>query len=1031
MNLKFKPLLLFLACSLSQATQSAVAEPAQTFPLPVPAQDEGLPYTRSAHPQAREALGQSIALYPGSRYGYAFGYKTRLDLTRPLAGEALLREGVLYVPASFAPVLAAETVTADASPVYLADRYVHRLSAAPWESPDSLRRLQYEGQNYVAAVDVAKAAGKPVAEGKGGLLIIGKTDPAFLKDPVFTDALITLFDTPDTLADPSIATEYIPLLKRQGVWTDWVDATPEELKLLEGPQTEWRETPKSAYDFAGFNQKVLGSKVPAPGVYPRLLFSPEDLPALRERVSRDPAMAYSYAELKGLLERTWLDPESDDGRLFARLTSGESIGLEEFGADLPDADVPVPMASLEGLKTGIRYSHIAYIGHCLVGLQWLALLEDDAELGRTAAAAAVAWCEVLEQAVDKLYSMSDSEYGVDPSWANGGETAFRMMASADHMDLPFLLDFGGKWMTPEQKKSVARLIAKATYGRADSHAAGSPRWMDNNHTTWHTTIFLAQMAIEGLEGHDPENFPRAIRTLRAFAEYGIDPDGVVFESNGKSGAGFRNALLNMVALARRGENLFGHPHWRKLATAQFLSTSPAGTVTVTSGTYSGTLFDAQGLMMLKTFYPEDRALDWLMSKAHRGLDFSEEAREAHVATLREGKAGNPRLPVFTAPLSPRGTLYDSAFLPVTREEVNLPLTFDAEEHGQFAAFSDRSEDAAWIHLLVRANGYLGAGHHHADSGMFHFSALGVDWIRESRHIGIYDGNLHNLVQVDGRSTSNGPAASGRYLGAGEQGNWVWADADLTPAYTWQWVQQVILWDEASWWFDTPLSERQLSLETDPQVIAAFKGTQHLKMRNWWPSYNFSNWTPTLRMAYNPMEHVQRRVALRRGDHAYGLVIDHLKKDDELHDYTWSACLAPDVWEVKVPGLDVEGTYTILGKSPASPDTVRTAQEGEPLLLVWVLNPLTPPEGKPALEVTTSEGPNGRNGQPVQYERLAAWHRGTESEFKVLLIPFRAGEALPDISYDGKTDRAVIRWENQTDTLAFDKNGRGFSPVMTK
>lgn len=112
-------------------------------------------------------------------------------------------------------------------------------------------------------------------------------------------------------------------------------------------------------------------------------------------------------------------------------------------------------------------------------------------------------------------------------------------------------------------------------------------------TNCHTTILLAQMAIEGMEGHDQENFPRAVRTLQAFSEFGIDPDGVVFESNGKSGAGFRNALLNMVALARRGENFFGHPHWRELATAQALSTSPGGTVTVTCGTYAGGLFDAQ------------------------------------------------------------------------------------------------------------------------------------------------------------------------------------------------------------------------------------------------------------------------------------------------------------------------------------------------------------------------------------------------------------------------------------------------------
>ena len=45
-----------------------------------------------------------------------------------------------------------------------------------------------------------------------------------------------------------------------------------------------------------------------------------------------------------------------------------------------------------------------------------------------------------------------------------------------------------------------------------------------------------------------------------------------------------------------------------------------GTVTVTSGTYAGVLFDAQCLMFLKAFYPEDRAIDWLIGRGVRVID---------------------------------------------------------------------------------------------------------------------------------------------------------------------------------------------------------------------------------------------------------------------------------------------------------------------------------------------------------------------------------------------------------------------------
>ena len=48
--------------------------------------------------------------------------------------------------------------------------------------------------------------------------------------------------------------------------------------------------------------------------------------------------------------------------------------------------------------------------------------------------------------------------------------------------------------------------------------------------------------------------------MRAFCDWGIDDSGVIYESNGKTPGSLQFETLSMVALARRGENLFGHPH---------------------------------------------------------------------------------------------------------------------------------------------------------------------------------------------------------------------------------------------------------------------------------------------------------------------------------------------------------------------------------------------------------------------------------------------------------------------------------------
>ena len=1014
---------------------------AEDFPLPVPPQDQGIPYTRSARTMAREAIGKNIALYSGSRYAYAYGHRTRLDSRRPMRGAAVEHLGELYVPQEFAAVILADAgqVNADRAPDYLASRFVHTLTVPPVEIPPQVRRLYPDGGAlYVSASDVAALAGKPVARHERGLMIIGEASPKFFTQKQRLDAVITLFDTPDTLADPDIATENIPLLKRQGKWMEWVKHTPEQLAMLDGPETDWPLVPRSEFNYEGFNSRMLGSKVPAPGVYPRLLFSPQYLPMLRERIKNDAVMAYSYAEMAALLKTTWFNPESDDGKAFERLASGEPISMSELSEGDRKRSIPMPFGLFVDQRMGIYSSHVPYIGHCLIAIQLYALIEDDAELGRKAAAATVTWCELLERGVDGLNELSDSEWGISYNHAQGGETGYRARHHADGMNLAFLLDFGGKWMTDEQIDDLRRLIAKVTYGMADSHSAGSIRWEENNHTTWHMTVFLAQMAIEGLEGSDPESFPRAVRTIQAFSEFGMDPDGVVFESNGKSGAGFRNILLSMVAAARRGENFFGHPHWRKLAVAQTQCTSPNGTVTATSGTYAGGHFDAQCLMFLKAFYPGDRSIDWLLSKQNRDLDVSESGRQAHVDRLLAGQRGRSRMPIFTAPLSPRGTLYDTAFEPVSRGELNLPLVFDAPVHGMFSAYSDSSEEAAWMNLMVRENAYLGAGHQHADSGIFHFSALGVNWVQESPLNTVYSGNHHNLVLIDGRSSPDGTAPSGRYLGSVNTPEFSFASADIKRAYDYKWIQQVMLWDEAGWASKTPLSDQNPEFEDHPNVIAAFKGTQHYKMRNWWPSYAFGNWIPTCRAPYNPVEYAKRGVALVRGNHSYGIVVDSVKKDDQVHHYEWTACPGRGVWKSDYESAveELPANQTVLGfEGPQAwvhnykyanhqekPELL-VGKDGDPQLLVCVLNAQTPPDGKPLLEVISREGPfNQRANRPYYYDNIVAHHQGDAADFRVLLIPFRRGEVLPKVQYDEKSQTATIVWQDQVDELVFSREG---------
>ncbi len=1036
----FLPLLTLLLLAKPTDSKGADATPPAAAPapviLPAPPQDQGLPYTRSARKVALAKIKGQIAVFAGSRYGYVQGYKVRLDEANLRGGEAELRDGKIFVPASFAGVLDLKQVSPPPAPAYLADKWVYTLG------------LPHKDGDMVDLAALAKTKGLKVYQDARGLLLIGNQDVYFTPDEsVLEDSVVTLFDTPEKFADPDIATKYIPTLARQGKMTDHVKVTPEQWAILNGPPTQWPTAPKSEYDFTGFNKKLLGSKVPPPGVYPRLLFSAEDVPMLAARVKSSKLGQMSLIEMGYLFNKSWWDPTTSDGQIFDKLAKGDTTGLE---LDSPPDTSPTAYAHLfKGEKPGIFNSHIAYIPECLTAMALYCLLTNDDEHGRKAAAAIATYYKIREPLLDEINEISDSEFGssltlkdgtVIPMNGNGAVTHWRTVQGViAHMNLGLSLDFGGKWMTPDEKDTMRRIISKACYGRRSYGQDAPVRFRDVNWVGWDLPHFIANEEIEGLEGFDPEVEQSGMETVRSFCDWGIDSSGVVYESNGKTPGSFQFITISMVASARRGENYFGHPHWRKLLTGQVQMTSPSGMVTVNSGTqyvpYSRQPLSFQFTDELKAFFPGDRKADYLLGRpaVFGGLKdegmrewmiqgFDPETFKKTVATLPR-----LRLPSVTYPGFVHGVLYDTDFEPTTRADLDLPLDFSDPVHGVFSSYSDRTTNAAWINLLVRPDHYLGAGHHHADAGMFHFSALGVDWFTQSPFSGQYNGNFYNLVQVDGHSEPEGiPGvtlgwnAAAKFVGSSIGHEASAGTADMTYAYTYTWMTQPQpVWDERN-------KDKGWELDPSPDILKIFAGTARYKIREWWANYNYSNYIATSRAPFNPMQHVFRTAGLVRGEHPYGYIIDDVKKDDASHLYQWVGMLNGGVWKADVAGLPAN--MTALGfkaedptaKPDSSPDKpALTPQAGDPLLLVCVLNPPSSGQADPPLiKVETLVGPPDKKGATAPYDRLSINSQGTSGDFKVLLLPYRQGDALPQVTYDAGTQKATVKWPGQNDEFAF-------------
>lgn len=992
-------------------------------PLATPPQDQGLPYTRSARAAALARIKDHIAVFPGSRYAYVKGFKVRLDDATPLKGDATLVDGRILVPATFAGVLDLQEVKPAPAPAYLAERWVYGLGLPPVAGP---------------AVDIAalaKARGLTVNQHPRGLLLMGPNAVTFgAAEETLLDSIIALFDTPEKYADPAIATRSIPTLRRWGTWTDHVKATPEQIAIINGPETSWPTAAKGAYKLDGIDLELLGSKPPPPGTYPRLLFSPEDVPAVAARVKATKAGQMALIEMEHLFRKSWWDPATSDGAIFRKLASGDLAGLEW---DVAPGSVPANCGQVfKGQKPGITNSHVAYVPECLTTMALWCLLNDDQERGRQVAAAIANYYKLREPLLDEWLAVSDSEMG--GSWTRADGTVVRLEGAAGsthwrtvhgpvaHMNLGLSLDFAGRWMDAGQKEQMRRVIAKATYGRRAYGQDGPVRFRDVNWVSWDLPNFLAVAAIEGLEGFDPEVYASDCETVRAFCDWGVDPDGVVYESNGKTPGGFQFQFLSMVTLARRGENCFAHPHWRNLLKGQVQMTSPTGRVVVNSGTqyapFSRQPLSWQFTEELKAFYPGERQADYLLGLTRLNEDqdlartwtldgFDPQAYRTAVVKVPRLRLPSPTYPGFV-----RSVLYARDIQPTTRADLQLPLDFSAPVHGVFSAYSDATPDALWINLMVRPDHYIGAGHHHADAGMFHVAALGVDWFTESPFSQSYDGKYHNQVLVDGRSepenmtgVANGYQAPGSYLGAAMSAAGSCASADLTSSYSWRWLTQ----PPQIW---TPeLAALGWELDPSPGNLRTFAGTARYKMRPWWSNPNFVNYMPTARAPFNPMQRVFRSVGLVRGAHPWALVVDDLKKDGAEHLHQWTAMLNGGVWQAAVPGL-ARNQLALAWRAPDPKATAAKApvqpQAGEALLLVCALGMETTPQ------VSTEIGALDRKGVAQPYDRLAIDHRGTEAAYRVLLLPVRQGEALPVVAYDAVRGEATVTWQDQEDRIAF-------------
>lgn len=776
---------------------------------------------------------------------------------------------------------------------------------------------------------------------------------------------------------------------------------------------------------AGFDAARLG-RVPPPGVHPRILISPDQLPDLRTRLKETAVGREMLAALRARVAGTIGRAGSWEAAVYDVLAAGRTA---EALAILNRGEKP-------SSPPGHYQPHLLYP---LVLEALDALIAEDPTRGKKAAAAVAGYADMIAPLVESVLAepLADDIWRVKPSGKDAGKWsgAQGVRDLVGYHLLGYAYDFAAPFMTETQRDDVRRVIARVTSGRLWMGARLPAHFRNWNWIAVGASQPLLALAIEGEPGYDPRIYRLGVEILRDYFTYGVSEMGSSTEAVGYTQFGLVWANPFAVAAARRGENLLVHGHHRAMMDWYLQSMEPFGGAWVSHGDGGDRGPALWTMAMWKYFFPGDPKTDYLWQSVLAVSADGDRLRRDRVHLIE------PLLFAEDPARDSRGELIDYHH----GADLRAPLTWFDAERGSLITRSAWGEDALMLQFECRPDS-VGASHEHADRGNFTLSALGRSWAKENfRSV---ETRHHNNILIDGRGQGYWPGP-GEWLGLESSDDFVVAACDAKPAYDWMWPKQIVTEDPATFvrfqfarWKDYAVEAEAFQRtfagvpgERDdrPAVVAFWKGFEAGDPRLWdedaWP----------VRYPWNPVRRAFRSVALARGAAPYVLVVDDIQKDDRERLYEWLMQTGPNTEVLSLEGNDIVlCDATVARNAEGRP----TPKHGERALLVRALNVGDPALARdfptrPSFRLETFErrdtlvaeaGKDALSGSRTfgVDKRLVLASRSVAPDFKVLLFPFRIGDPLPETTWNDARTQLTIHIGDQRDVVTFARDAAGRS-----
>jgi hypothetical protein len=761
-------------------------------------------------------------------------------------------------------------------------------------------------------------------------------------------------------------------------------------------------------DMTGFFVDGLG-KLPKPYVHPRILFSAEQIPAIRERINTTQT---GKLLMQNLHSRT---------AIFDKATNWERMALDKL-IDNKWEEAKQIMDSNAAKPNGVAGHYQTYFEYEMMLLTFECLIFDKKDESKKMANAFYNYCKIIKpQLLEKLKNPINQ----DDVWRNQTSKIISSFVT-------YMYDFSYNDLTKPQQDYIRDMISVYSFGKLTLGMRMPAHFRNWNWINVSQQLCLNVLAIQGEKGYDARVYRQCTKSMKAFMDYGLSSKGSAKEAVGYTSFGFYWATAALVGMARQGDNYITHPHFKAMKNWYLASLEPFERKYTSHGDGGDGGPSVEKLALMKYFYPKDKVIDYLWQ--NRVVENGEK-------TLLEKM--NIIVPLIFATDPDKDS---------TGNQVNYnygatlkqPITFFDSTRGSLNTRSKFGKNEALFEMECRIDG-VGGSHEHADRGNFTFSSLGRNWTTDGFRG--YESKYHNIILINGKGQGYFPTP-GKWLQTIDTPEATFGVCDSKYAYDYRWPKPfeayVLPTDSIL------LTERFKNFKPAVEKFRRLYGNKVFdkdptpSVKAYYEDYQYGNpkmWDEDLcplRIGYNPVQKSFRTAGLVRGKNPYILVVDDIQKDNAQNLYEWDMMIPWDLAAISVVNDEV-----ILGKDEGTTGDIfsrfknntRPFKKGEPLLLVKVLSRTMPDtlefESNPSIRVETLEKVNTLQGRDRTFgldKRLVIPSLSISPDFKVLLYPFNSGETMPKIKWNEKHDILTIENGTDKDEFIFRVNPEGRTVV---